>query len=236
MIIASLVKGHSGNPDNDAADQLASTATDENLTENKGARCTAAREKIQKQLSHRLSDVTKEDMSLKSSSSKTYPGKMELHMKELLIAFQSMESQVLKIVQKSYEDQRENDAMVSKLEITRLHEKVTQVEDMWKKERKDKDKVEKELRSLSEKQKAQEKRGEQSPDFEEAQRKMKTQTQQLQEQVQKEKSVVKVQDEKLSSLCKMSESTKTDLEFQSGRLSQCNVICRRKTLVYLKMK
>ena len=158
-------------------------------------------------------------------------------MEELLTAFQSMESQVLKIVQKSYEDQRESDAMVSKLEITRLHKKVTQVEDMLKKERKDKDKVEKELRSLSEKQKAQEKRGEQSPDFEEAQckmkhkysdfeeaqRKMKTQIQQLQEQVQKEKSVVKSQDEMLSSLCKMSESTKTNLEFQSGRLSQCNV-------------
>ena len=217
------VKGHSGNPDNEAADQLASTATDENLTENKSARCTAARERIQKQLSHRLSDVTKEDMSLKSSSSQTYPGKMELHMEELLTAFQSMESQVLKIVQKSYEDQRESDAMVSKLEITRLHEKVTQVEDMLKKERKDKDKVGKELRSLSEKQKAQEKRGEQSSDFEEAQRKMKTQIQQLQEQVQKEKSVVKSQDEMLSSLRKMSESTKTDLEFQSGRLSQCNV-------------
>ena len=52
---------------------------------------------------------------------------------------------------------------------------------------------------------------------------MKTQIQQLQEQVQKETSVVKSQDEMLSSLRKMSESTKTDLEFQSGRLSQCNV-------------
>ena len=52
---------------------------------------------------------------------------------------------------------------------------------------------------------------------------MKTQIQQLQEQVQKEKFVVKLQDEMLSSLRKMSESTKTDLEFQSGRLSQCYV-------------
>ena len=158
------VKGHSGNPDNEAADQLASTATEENLTE-KSARCTAAIERIQKQFSHRLSDVTEQDMSLKSSSSQTFPGKMELDMEELLTAFQSMESQVLNIVQKSYEHQRESDAMVSKLEITRAHEKVTQLEDMLKNERKDKDKIEKELRSLSEKYKAQEKRGEQSPDL-----------------------------------------------------------------------
>ena len=71
-----------------------------NLTANKSARCTAARERIQKQLSHRLFDATEKDMGLKSSSSQTYPGKMELHIEELLTAFQSMESQVLKIVQK----------------------------------------------------------------------------------------------------------------------------------------
>ena len=50
---------------------------------------------MQKELSYRLADVTKQDMSLKSSSSQTYPGKMELHIGELLTAFHSMESQVL---------------------------------------------------------------------------------------------------------------------------------------------
>ena len=52
---------------------------------------------------------------------------------------------------------------------------------------------------------------------------MKTQIQQLQEHVQKEESVVKSQDKMMRSLRKMSESTNTDLEFQSGRLLQCNV-------------
>ena len=61
---------------------------------------------------------------LKSASSQTYPGKMELHMEELLSAFQSMESQVLKIVQKSYEDQSVSDATVNSIEITRLQEKI----------------------------------------------------------------------------------------------------------------
>ena len=49
------------------------------------------------------------------------------HMEELS-AFQSIESQILKIVQKSYED---SDATVKTIEITRLQEKIEQLEDMW---------------------------------------------------------------------------------------------------------
>ena len=144
-------------------------------------------------------------------------------MEELLSAFQSMESQVLKIVQKSYEDQRESDAMVSSIESTRLQEKIGQLEEMLKTERKDKDRAERELRTLTDKFNTQEKRDNQLQEFEEKQRKMKVQMQQLQEQIQKEKSLVKSQEESLCSLRKMSESTKKDLEFMSGRVSQSNV-------------
>ena len=86
------VKGHSGNPENEAADKLASTATDENMT----ATTDETEEK-----DHRSTVTAKQrlsEMSVKSASSQTYPGKMELHMEELLSAFQAMESQVLKIV------------------------------------------------------------------------------------------------------------------------------------------
>ena len=210
------VKGHAGNPENEAADQLANTATDENMN-------AATSETTEKE--HRSTTVTEQGISeskLKTSSSQTYPAKMELQMEELLSAFHAMESQVLNVVKRSYEDQKESDAMVNTTEIARLQDKVVQLEDMLKKERKDKERVEKELRTISDKYNVQEKRGDQIQEFEEKQRKMKVQIQQLQEQVQKEKSLVKLQEESLSSLRKMSESTKTDLEFMASRLSQSN--------------
>lgn len=74
---------------------------------------------------------------MKSISSQTYPSNLELHFEDLLTAFQSMESQVLNIVQKSYQEQRDSDLMVHKTEIKRLEDRETQMEEILKREKKE---------------------------------------------------------------------------------------------------
>ena len=76
-----------------------------------------------------LTEVTRKTC-LKSISSQTYPSKLELHFEDVLTAFQSMETQVLNIVQKSYQEQRDSDVMVYKTEIKRLEDKKAQMEEM----------------------------------------------------------------------------------------------------------
>ena len=95
------VKGHSGNPNNEAADRLASTATDSEILENNNT--GAPTESMQKDPRRpRVVEKVKEAVVGPKSatcSSQTYPSKVELHTEELLSAFQSMESQVLNILQ-----------------------------------------------------------------------------------------------------------------------------------------
>ena len=51
----------------------------------------------------------KQNGSSASAFTQTYPSKLEIQQEELLKAFKSMETQVLKIVEQSYTDQSDNE-------------------------------------------------------------------------------------------------------------------------------
>ena len=120
------VKGHSGNTENEGADRLASAATED--TQDRTDLFIPSTDREERDNIEMTEDLRKK--CLKSISSQTYPSNLELHFEDLLTAFQSMESQVLNIVQKSYQAQRDSDFMVYKIEIKRLEEKEIQMEEM----------------------------------------------------------------------------------------------------------
>ena len=128
-----------------------------------------------------------------------------------------METPVLNIVQKSYQEQRDSDVMVYKTEIKRLKDKKAQMEEMLKREKKDREKVQRQLKSLTDEYKSSDRQCSQTQAYEEKQRALDTQIQQLKEQNKQEKATVKAQEEQISTLRKMSESTKRDLEYMTGK-------------------
>lgn len=212
------VKGHSGNAENEGADRLASAATED--TEDRTDLFIPPSDREERDKTKLTEDLRKK--CLKSISSQTYRSNLELHFEDLLTAFQSMESQVLNIVQKSYQEQRDSDLMVYKTEIKRLEDIETQMEVMLKREKKEREKVQRELKSLTEVHKSCDRQSSQAQSYEEKNRDLETQIQRLKEQSKQDMAAAKAQEEQIVALRKMSESTKRDLEYMTGRITQMN--------------
>ena len=159
---------------------------------------------------------------MKSISSQTYPSNLELQFEDLLTAFQSMESQVLNIVQKSYQEQRDSDFMVYKTEIKRLEDKEIQMEEMLKREKKEREKVQRELKSITEAHKSCDRQSSQALAYEEKNIGLEAHIQCLKEQNKQDMVTAKAQEGQIVALRKMSESTKRCLEYMTGRITQMN--------------
>ena len=142
------VKGHTGNPANEAADNLSKMATDKGkeLNVEKKQNKTVTKENA----SRSESKIKDTDSELVTRSSQTYPSKLEIQVEDLMSAFKSLENQVVGIIQKSYEDQKRSESAQHQEEIKRLNEKVKVLDDQLQKEKKDKEKLERELKTTKE--------------------------------------------------------------------------------------
>ena len=79
-----------------------------------------------------------------SAFTQTYPSKLEIHQEELLKAFKSMETQLLKIVEQSYADQIDNDKTYLEKENIWLKDRIKDLEELLKTEKKEKERLQQE--------------------------------------------------------------------------------------------
>ena len=90
------------------------------------------------------SQQKKRNGSSVSAFTLTYPSKLEIHLEELLKAFKSMETQVLKIVEQSYADQIDNDKTYLEKENIWLKDKIKELEELLKTEKKERERLQRE--------------------------------------------------------------------------------------------
>ena len=130
------VKGHTGNPANEAADNLSKMATE------KGKELNVEKKQnktVTKENASRSESKTKDtDSELVTRSSQTYPSKLEIQVEDLMSAFKSLENQVVGIIQKSYEDQKRSESAQHQEEIKRLNKKVKVLDDQLQKKKRTK--------------------------------------------------------------------------------------------------
>ena len=92
------------------------------------------------------SQQKKRNGSAASAFTQTYPSKLEIHQEELLKAFKSMVTQVFKIVEQSYADQIDNDKTCLEKENIWLKDKINDLEELLKTEKKEKESLQREVK------------------------------------------------------------------------------------------
>ena len=137
-------------------------------------------------------------------------------------AFKSLETQVVGIVQKSYEDQTQSEIALHQEEIQRLTEKNKELGDQLRKERRDKERIEKELRSAIESLDTNKNESQRSKDDNDRMRRLENEMKGLKEGKDRDKLTLKSQEETIGSLRKMLESVKADLRYVTERSESGN--------------
>ena len=177
-------------------------------------------EKISKTRPRSISKETKHTGVTKSPQ--TYPSKLEIQVDEPMLAFKSLETQVGGIVQKSYEDQTHSEMALHQEEIQRLTEKNKELGDQLRKERRDKERIEKELRSANESLDKNKNESQRSKDDNDRMRRLENEMKGLKEGKDRDKLTLKSQEETIGSLRKMLESVKADLRYVTERSESGN--------------
>ena len=249
------VKGHAGDPGNEAADILSKMATDRqkeattrNVKETAGktstSRNTSAEKggtsltnKNQKEEQRGRTESEPQDVlteanyaeipkksakkrngSSASAFTQTYPSKLEIHQEELLKVFKSMETQVLKIVEQSYADQIDNDKTCLEKENIWLKDKIKDLEELLKTEKKEKERLQREVKQQVRNDGCDDRRLKELEECDRKRRASEVEVHSLKREREMNLSEIKLQQEKCASIRKMLESVRKDLQYTSERL------------------
>ena len=129
-----------------------------------------------------------------------------------------MEAQILKIVEQSYIDRNDNEKSRLQTENLWLRDKIKDLEEMLKTEKKEKERLQRETKHQAGIKEPDSRREKEFEDSEKKRRTLEAEVQCLKQERERNVSEIKSQQEKCASLRKMLESAKKDLQYTSERL------------------